>query len=159
MVYQALEKAGYIAYEVSNFALPGYESKHNSHYWKQLPYLGLGPSAHSFSGSERFWNISNNAKYIRSLKSGRLDQESEIITSVQWANEVLLTGLRTSLGADLSIILSKVGSKPFEQFLERAEEPVTQGFLIRTGHRLALTFKGRLVADHLTAKLFFDEPA
>ncbi len=159
LVYQALESAGYLAYEVSNFAFPGFESKHNSHYWKQLPYLGLGPSAHSFSGTQRFWNLSNNAKYIRTVQSGSLPQESEVITPTQWANEVLLTGLRTSLGADVSAIESKVAATEFEDFLKKSERLVEQGFLLKMDNRLSFSLKGRLVGDHLTSQLFFDEPA
>lgn len=157
LVYNVLEQTGYLAYEVSNFSILGFESKHNSHYWKQLPYLGLGPSAHSFSGSHRYWNISNNAKYIRSILSGQLPNENEELTSIQWVNEVLLTGLRTTTGVALEIVEEKVAKNAYLSFTSKWKALESEGFIHYNSSHISFTRKGRLLGDYLTAKLFFDE--
>ena len=96
-----LEEKGYEHYEVSNFAIPGYRSKHNSSYWKGESYLGIGPSAHSYNGSERRWNISNNALYINKVNNEINRRDYEILTEIQKLNEYIMISLRTSEGMDL----------------------------------------------------------
>ncbi|MBL0008107.1 MAG: radical SAM family heme chaperone HemW [Saprospiraceae bacterium] len=92
---------GILQYEISNFALPGFESRHNGSYWSGAHYLGIGPSAHSYNGVSRQWNVSNNVRYIQSIGSGVIPSEMEILTEVQRFNELVMTGLRTSKGIDM----------------------------------------------------------
>jgi len=96
-----LREAVYEHYEVSNFAKPGFRSRHNSSYWKGIPYLGLGPSAHSFNGKERRWNISNNHVYNKTVHEGKPERETEVLTSLQQLNETIMISLRTKEGLDL----------------------------------------------------------
>ena len=98
---QWVEKAGYEHYEISNFAKPGFRSKHNSSYWQGKKYLGIGPSAHSFDGQSRQWNISNNTIFIDSIRKGIIPYEKEILTTTQKLNEYIMTSLRTKEGLDL----------------------------------------------------------
>jgi oxygen-independent coproporphyrinogen-3 oxidase len=98
LLMQWMEDAGYEHYEISNFAKPGWRSQHNASYWQGRPYLGLGPSAHSFNGSERKWNVSNNRIYIESINKGIIPAETEILTPVQKLNEYIMTSLRTMEG-------------------------------------------------------------
>jgi len=95
-----LKKEGYEQYEVSNFSLPGWKSKHNTGYWSGIHYLGIGPSAHSYNGISRQWNISNNIQYIQSIENGIIPFELELLTEIQRYNELVMTGLRTSNGID-----------------------------------------------------------
>jgi len=99
-----MNKAGYEHYEISNFARPGYRSKHNSSYWRGSAYIGIGPSAHSYNGASRQWNVSNNNKYMDAIQSGSLPAETEILTPTQKLNEYIMVSLRTLEGLDLSLI-------------------------------------------------------
>jgi oxygen-independent coproporphyrinogen-3 oxidase len=105
-----MEAAGYEHYEISNFAKPGFRSRHNSSYWQGKKYLGLGPSAHSYDGLSRQWNVSNNNLYIRSLAKNELIFEKENLTTTQMLNEYIMTSLRTMEGIDLSSVSEKFGS-------------------------------------------------
>ncbi|HSB93404.1 MAG TPA: radical SAM family heme chaperone HemW, partial [Flavitalea sp.] len=104
-----LESKQFEQYEISNFALPGFRSRHNSSYWKGIHYLGLGPSAHSFNGKQRSWNIANNALYIQSLSTGLLNSETEELSESMKLNEYLMTALRTIEGISLADIESRFG--------------------------------------------------
>ena len=104
LLMQWLREKGYEHYEVSNFAKPGYRSRHNSSYWKAIPYLGLGPSAHSYNGSERRWNIPNNNIYMQSVNEGAAKRETEVLTADQTLNEYIMISLRTAEGIDLNKI-------------------------------------------------------
>src|SRR5690606_5332133 len=99
----ALASADVIHYEISNFARPGYDARHNCNYWKGVPYLGIGPSAHSFDGDTRQWNIRNNAHYIRAIQAGVIPCEKERLTNVDKVNEYIMTALRTIWGLDLDV--------------------------------------------------------
>lgn len=111
-----LSKAGFEQYEISNFSKPGMESKHNTSYWAGLHYLGLGPAAHSYNGTSRQWNIANNIKYIDTLQKNIVPFEIERLTPEQQFNELVMTGLRTSLGIDIKRV-EKLGSQ-FSHYLE-----------------------------------------
>lgn len=151
-----MDQAGYEHYEISNFALPGHRSKHNAAYWSGVPYLGLGPSAHSFNGTSRQWNMANNALYIQSLQSGQLCFEQEILTPVQQINEYLMTSLRTREGVNLEKITERFGS-PAAAALEQQLKPWLQhGKALREGVHVRLTPQGKLYADGIAASLFFD---
>ena len=106
-----MREAGYEHYEISNFAKPGFRSRHNSSYWKGDSYIGIGPSAHSYNGMARKWNISNNALYIQSIKNNLIPFEEEILTGSQRLNEYIMTSLRTMEGLDLGIVQDNFSKK------------------------------------------------
>ena len=112
MLTDEMEQAGYEHYEISNFAKPGFRSKHNSSYWSGESYYGFGPAAHSFDGNKRRWNISNNSLYIRSVENGVIPFEEETLTEIQRLNEYIMTSLRTMEGLDLAYV-SKVFGEDF----------------------------------------------
>ncbi len=153
-----MEKAGFDHYEISNFALPGMRSRHNSAYWSGAYYLGLGPSAHSFNGKSRQWNIANNALYSQSLLKNELLFEIETLTPVQQLNEYIMTALRTMEGISMATVGKRFG--------EAAAIELKKGFipfekekkLLSSADRYFLSKEGRLLADGIAASLFFDEP-
>lgn len=153
LLMQWLEDAGYEHYEISNFAKPGFRSKHNSSYWSGKKYLGLGPSAHSFDGVSRQWNISNNNIYIESLSKDQLPFEKEILTDAQKLNEYIMTSLRTVEGLELDK-LPKVTSY---ELRAASKEFIKQGKLIEENNFLKLTNEGKLFADGIAAELFLNE--
>jgi oxygen-independent coproporphyrinogen-3 oxidase len=153
---QELEAAGFEHYEVSSFSKPGKRSRHNSSYWQSKKYLGFGPSAHSFDGSSRQWNISNNALYIKSLMEGNLSFESEILLPRDLLNEYIMTSLRTAEGLDLRHVAENFG-KEKESFLENnASVFIHSKQMEKKFEKLILTKNGKLFADGIAATLFFD---
>lgn len=144
-------RAGYEHYEISNFAKPGWHSRHNSSYWQGKKYLGIGPSAHSFNGYSRQWNVANNATYIRTLQAGKLPFELEVLTPTQRYNEYVMTGLRTSWGCNL-LEISKLGFE--EYFAEGAKLFLADGTMERIGDVYRLTASGKFLADGIAAELF-----
>ncbi len=149
-----LELAGYEGYEISNFALPGCRSRHNSSYWQGVPYLGLGPSAHSYNGHTRQWNIANNQLYLSAISQGRIPFESEVLTPDQQLNEYIMTGLRTLEGCSLALIEQKWGTAKKEAVLEDASRFLHTGQLTQKNDRLLLTKEGKFMADGIAAALF-----
>ena len=150
LLMQWLEDAGYEHYEISNFAKPGFRSRHNSSYWQGKKYLGLGPSAHSFNGESRQWNISNNNIYIESLEKNEIPFEREILTLSQKANEYIMTSLRTAEGLDLENV-----SEALSYELRAASKKfIESGKLTLEENRLLLTREGKLFADGIAADLF-----
>lgn len=146
--------AGYEHYEISNFALPGMRSKHNSSYWSGSRYLGLGPGAHSYNGISRQWNIANNSLYLSSLKQNNIPAEIELLNTQQRVNEYIMTSLRTSEGLDLTL-LEKIGPAGIvSNVLKLAEKFMEQGTLIRSGNFLIIPPKGKFYADGIAAELF-----
>jgi oxygen-independent coproporphyrinogen-3 oxidase len=148
--------ANYEHYEISNFAMPGWRSKHNSSYWLGKKYLGLGPSAHSFNGTSRQWNLSNNHIYFQSLSRDQLPFEAEILTPVQKLNEFIMTSLRTSAGISLDRISSQYGERIREKILMNAEGYLKNKKLVVEEMSLCLTREGKLLADGIAADLFFE---
>jgi len=155
-----LGKAGYEHYEISNFAMPGKRSRHNSSYWQGKPYLGLGPSAHSFDGVSRQWNVANNAKYIAALNGagGAFDfvAEREELTAMQQLNEYIMISLRTAEGSSLSTVAKRFGAQRAQELWRRAERYMKEGTIKSSPEILALTQEGKLLADGIAADLFFD---
>jgi oxygen-independent coproporphyrinogen-3 oxidase len=151
---QWAEEAGYDHYEISNFAKPGYRSRHNSSYWQGKKYLGIGPSAHSFDGSSRQWNVSNNNTYIDSLEKGIIPHEKEILSATQQLNEYVMTSLRTMEGLNLNRIEDAVG----QELRAISRKFIERGLMIEENHHLQLTREGKLFADGIAAALFFEEP-
>ena len=156
-----MAKAGYEHYEISNFAKPGMRSKHNSSYWSQTPegqgkvYYGFGPSAHSYDGKSRRWNISNNALYISSLEKNIIPFEEEVLTPVQQLNEYIMTSLRTIEGLDLNHVSTKFGEKFNIDLLDSCKKYIAANKLINRNSKLILTKEGKLFADGIAADLFF----
>ncbi|MES2430629.1 MAG: radical SAM family heme chaperone HemW [Bacteroidota bacterium] len=148
-----MQKAGYEHYEISNFAKPGIRSKHNSSYWQQKKYYGFGPSAHSYDGRMRKWNISNNALYIQSLKNNELNFEEEILTETQILNEYIMTSLRTMEGLNLNTVTNRFGKDKSEKLKMKSEKWQNKVNLIDSSIRL--TNEGKLFADGISADLFF----
>lgn len=157
LLVETLTGAGYEHYEISNFALPGHRSRHNSSYWQGIPYLGLGPSAHSFDGRIRRWNVANNALYLAAISRGELPFEAETLTPVQQLNEYTMTALRTQEGLDLDRIGRNWGLPARARLEREAGELSAKGWMVREGQRLTLTVQGKLFADGIASDLFFEE--
>lgn len=149
-----LERHGYRQYEISNFARPGFEARHNIKYWDGSFYLGLGASAHSYDGRRRFWNVPNLRKYLEALAAGRLPEENtEELTKQQRMFEVAFLGLRQRRGIDLSLFAGKF-QRPFDEVFNGAvQEMEEKGLLVRRGNYLQLTRDGLLLCDEICAKL------
>lgn len=145
---------GYEHYEISNFARNGRYSRHNTSYWKGTPYLGIGPSAHSFDGTRRSWNISNNPEYIRSINAGIRPAESEELSVSERFNESVLTGLRTMWGVDHAVLYGAFGAAALKRFLEAAASLQDKGWLTVSEKRTVLTDEGKLFADLIASELF-----
>ncbi|WP_289038701.1 radical SAM family heme chaperone HemW [uncultured Zobellia sp.] len=151
---ETLEAAGFESYEISNFGKPGYFSRNNTAYWQQKKYLGIGPSAHSYDGVSRGWNINNNPKYLKSIEKGELPMETETLSVTDTYNEYVMTGLRTIWGVSLSRIASDFGEKYREYALMQAEKHLKDNLLHINGDTLLTTKKGRFLADGLASDLF-----
>ena len=149
-----METHGYEHYEISNFALPGYTSKHNSAYWKGVHYLGVGPSAHSYDGGTRRWNPPRNSSYIRGIMDGEEIGEQEILDENIRFREYIMTSLRTAWGIDTEYIREEWGEDLHRRVLQRAK-PFIDGKKIREeGKKLVLTREGMFICDHIVGKLF-----
>jgi oxygen-independent coproporphyrinogen-3 oxidase len=151
---QVMESNGYEHYEVSNFSLPGACSKHNTAYWQGVPYLGVGPAAHSFNRVSRQWNTSNLDKYIYSVGRGKVESEMESLSPVMRVNEYLMTSLRTMWGCDMEKIEKESGTEILKKILKSAEKYIRQGNMKVENGRLKLTPEGLLFADGIAASLF-----
>ncbi len=155
LLMQWMEDAGFEHYEISNFALPGHRSKHNSSYWSGKKYLGIGPSAHSFNGHSRQWNIANNSLYIQGLEKNNLLFELETLTEEQQLNEYIMTALRTIEGISLNRVSTTWGAYKCEQLLLEATKFIARGDAYLAADFLILTKSGRLLADGIASDLFF----
>ncbi len=149
------EKQGFMHYEVSNFAKPKYASKHNQSYWQGKAYLGIGPSAHSFDGKTRSWNISNNNIYIKKIKEGLLPQETEILTKQDLFNETIMISLRTINGINLNKIETNFGKKQVQFLVSQAKKHIINQNLIIEKNTLKSTKKGVFLIDGIASDLFW----
>ena len=154
ILMEMMETAGYLQYEISNFCLPGHQSHHNSAYWKGIPYLGLGPSAHSFDGKSRRWNKASLKEYLEGATKGMIPHEYEILTTDQRYNETVMTSLRTHEGCDLSMIEAAFGSTYSSHFRKMAHRHLQSGHLEEKDGFIRLTRKGKFLADGIAAGLF-----
>jgi oxygen-independent coproporphyrinogen-3 oxidase len=152
-----MQEAGYEHYEISNFAKPGYRSKHNSSYWQGKSYVGIGPSAHSYNGYSRRWNVSNNALYIQSLQKGIIPYEEELLSDIQKLNEYIMISLRTIEGIDLNFVKENFGEDVSRRLQAGSIKYIDNQKLQTTNYKLALTGEGKLFADGIAAELFFEE--
>jgi len=156
LLIEWLEANGYEQYEISNFSKPGMRSRHNTSYWQQKNYLGLGPSAHSFNQVSRQWNIANNALYISAVKNSLPSFEMETLTSSQQLNEYIMTSLRTAEGMDLAFVSRKFGENAKRNLEKQLTKFEMNGNLVQREERVSLTKNGRLFADGIAADLFFE---
>lgn len=151
---QAMQTQGFEHYEISNFCKPGHYSRHNSNYWRGVSYLGIGPSAHSYNGEVRQWNIANNPKYIQSIFTNQLPAEIEELTETNRLNEYIMTSLRTSWGLDLEV-LNNIGAGAATELTKTATPYFDKGWITQNQNIITLTPTGKLYADHIAAELFF----
>lgn len=156
MLIEWLNEAGYEHYEISNFARPGFRSRHNSSYWEGTPYIGLGPSAHSFDGQSRQWNVSNNALYISSLENNQWQPGSEILSQTDQFNEFVMTQLRRMEGISKEILSNKFGADKPDYIRQTAAKFLRSQWLIETTEAFVLSKEGKLFADGIAAELFLD---
>ncbi|MCX6208505.1 MAG: radical SAM family heme chaperone HemW [Bacteroidetes bacterium] len=155
ILMKELAIAGFHHYEISNYAQPNFESKHNSSYWQSKHYLGLGPSAHSFNGSTRSWNIANNALYIQSIENNNLQIETEELTTTQQLNEYIMIALRTSGGINLNIIEERFGVTILLELKNKITAWLQANHIEQKNNFIQLTNLGKLYADGIAADLFF----
>lgn len=149
-----MKEKGFQHYEISNFSLPGKESLHNTAYWKGHSYLGLGPGAHSFNGTSREWNISNNVRYLKALQKNELPSTLETLTLTDQFNEYLLTGFRTMYGCQLSDIRNRFGSEFTNLFLAEADRQIALGHVTKKEDTFYLNDSFRFVSDSIIAEFF-----
>jgi oxygen-independent coproporphyrinogen-3 oxidase len=157
MLMEFIPKNGLEQYEISNFAKKGFEAKHNGSYWSDDIYLGLGPSAHSFDGNRRLWNVSNNVRYIKSLQKQKLPLEFEELSEVQRYNEYILTALRTKNGVNFNYIKSRFSPFLVDFFLFSTKKWLFSEEIIKNEDIYTLSKKGKLIADWLSSDLFYIE--
>lgn len=152
---ERLERNGFIQYEISNFGKEGFFSQHNSNYWKGVHYIGFGPSAHSFDGASRQWNIANNNTYIKHIheKDGQYFQR-EVLTEKERFNEYMLTSLRTIWGIDSNYLKQQFNEEYIKSFLNQVEVYLKDDSMIFKNNAYILTNKGKLLADRIASDLF-----
>jgi oxygen-independent coproporphyrinogen III oxidase len=153
LLIKSMVDQGYEHYEVSNFSKPGFHSRHNSNYWLGGHYLGIGPSAHSYNGDSREYNVANNAGYIRSIREGIIPKEVENLSERDKINEYILTGVRTKWGCDFLMLEDKF-KMDISSFNKILEPYTLDGYLEYKDGIAKLTSKGMLIADKITRDLF-----
>ena len=157
LVMDSLTRQGYQHYEISNYCLPGYESKHNTSYWQQKKYLGVGPSAHSFNTLSRQFNLNNNHLYIKSVKERKVPFEREILTTQNKINEYLFTSLRTKLGCSLTLLANQYGHDLLKVNDHYISQLLKKELITLTGDTIILTRAGKLLADQIASDLFITD--
>lgn len=155
IIVEQLQAQGMEHYEISNFALPGQRSKHNSNYWKGVPYLGLGPSAHSFNTHTRQWNIANNQLYIKSIDKGLVPFEVEALPIATQFNEYIMISLRCIEGFSMQIIQDKFGNALLQHAQQVAHSFESKGQLIKTEQGYTLTKQAKFFADGIASDFFW----
>lgn len=145
----------FIQYEISNFGKQNYFSLHNSNYWKGIPYLGIGPSAHSYNGKSRAWNIANNSKYIQSIQQNSLPQEIELLNEVEQFNEMIMIGLRTIYGIDLNRINSEFSQPLIDSFHLEINHLLNENLIEKRKNKIILKPEAKFFADGIASRLFY----
>ena len=154
ILVETLQTNGFIHYELSNFGKPNYFSKNNSSYWLGKKYLGIGPSAHSYNGISRSWNVANNSLYLKSIQENQLPNEVEMLSINDRYNEYIMTGLRTIWGVDLNRIESEFGLKTLTYLKKQAQKFLDDGLLVIDDTILKTTIKGKFLTDGIASDLF-----
>jgi len=150
----AMQARGFEHYEISNFSRAGHYSRHNTNYWKGVRYLGIGPSAHSYNGETRQWNIANNAKYIQSINQNTIPAEKEILSETDRLNEYIMTSLRTVWGLDFDK-LNGIAAGSSDELQKSTIEFFERQWIRQEANKIYLTQTGKLYADHIASGLFF----
>ena len=154
ILVEKLEEAGFIHYELSNFGKENYFSKNNSSYWLGKKYIGIGPSAHSYDGEKRGWNVSNNTLYIKSIQEGKLPLETETLSKTDRYNEYVMTGLRTIWGISLDRIQTEFGQIYLDYLNQQAAKYIEDHLLFVDENILRTTRKGKFLSDGIASDLF-----
>lgn len=154
ILVEKLKQNGFIHYELSNFGKEGYFSKNNTSYWLGKKYIGIGPSAHSYNGTHRSWNVANNSIYIKEILNNNLPSEKEELTLSDKYNEYVMTGLRTIWGISLEKIQTEFGQNYYDYLLKTSEKLITNGLLENNGQKITVTQKGKFLSDGLASELF-----
>ena len=149
-----LQENGFVHYELSNFGKPNYFSKNNTAYWLGKKYIGIGPSAHSFNGETRSWNVSNNSLYLKAIAENKLPSESEILSKTDQYNEYIMTGLRTIWGVSLEKIETEFGSNYLDYLKQQTEKYISDNLLKVENNILKTTKKGKFLCDGIASDLF-----
>ncbi|MGV8880105.1 MAG: radical SAM family heme chaperone HemW [Sphingobacteriaceae bacterium] len=155
LLMDKMEQQGFEHYEISNFCKPNQYAKHNANYWKGVKYLGIGPSAHSYNGLLRQWNIANNNKYLQAISKSEIPAEKEILTEKNRVNEYIMTSLRTIWGMDLEKIKS-ISEEAEAEIRESAQKFFEKGWIKQLENIIILRKEGKLYADQITAELFIE---
>lgn len=157
LLMEQAEKHGFIHYEISNFALQGFESKHNSGYWDGTPYLGIGPGAHSFDGTNRRYNLPQLLDYIKQSAEGIFPHQTELLKDYERYNEWIFTSLRTSKGLSLQLTERRYGRERLNYLLSNAQPHISSGRIIKEGNRLKIARDSIMVSDDIISDLMMDE--
>jgi oxygen-independent coproporphyrinogen-3 oxidase len=157
MLIEKSESKGFIHYEISNFARPGYFSTHNTNYWKQVPYLGLGPSAHSFNGYSRQWNTRDLKGYMKSVNEGNLIFEREELDKKTCYNEYIMTSLRTMWGIDLEYVEMIFGKESLDYVVNLSGKLKDYGLIIQDKKNLVLTNQGKMISDNIVSEFMMPD--
>ena len=162
ILVEKLKENGFVHYELSNFGKEDYFSKNNTSYWSGKKYIGIGPSAHSYDGTHRSWNIANNSIYIKEIQNagltdgqGKLPNEKEKLTLSDRYNEYVMTGLRTIWGISLDKIQTDFGYNYYDYLIKISEKLIENGLLENNGQKITVTQKGKFLSDGLASELFF----
>jgi oxygen-independent coproporphyrinogen-3 oxidase len=155
LLVDTLEANGFVHYELSNFGKEGYFSKNNTAYWLGKKYLGIGPSAHSYDGIHRSWNIANNALYLKGIEENQLPAETEKLTPADRYNEYVMTGLRTIWGVSVQRVHDDLGKLFSDYLLKESDKFITQGLLVNDKGIIKTTREGKFLADGIASDLFF----
>ncbi len=156
MLLRRMKENGYNQYEISNFCKPGMHAVHNTNYWNGIPYLGLGPSAHSYNGTSRRWNVSNLERYRAGIESGNPVFEEEVLTHEQRINEYIMTSLRTQWGCSEAWVKCEMRDADYGAFRRQADAFIEAGMMVRNESVLSLTEEGKLFADGIAGELFVE---
>ena len=152
MLIEKTEKAGFIHYEISNFGREGYFSRHNTNYWRQVSYLGLGPSAHSFNNFSRQWNVRDVKKYIVAVNSGKPYFEKEDLDMKTRFNEYIMTSLRTMWGIDLGWVETAFEKEGYDYVINLSGKFIGYGLMKHEGNTLVLTTQGKMISDNIISE-------
>ena len=154
ILIEETEKMGFINYEFSNFGKEGYQSQNNMAYWRGKSYLGIGPSAHSYDGTVRSWNVNNNTKYIKSIEKNQLPLEREVLSEKDKYNEYIMTRLRTQWGVSLREVDENFGRDYRKYLMTQAQRSIENELLSLENNILTITKKGKFLCDGIAADLF-----
>ena len=157
ILLEEIKHNNYLQYEISNFCKIPHFAKHNTNYWKGVPYLGIGPGAHSYDTVARYWNIDNNARYVKNITENNTAYEQEVLSVTDCYNEYIMTSIRTIYGIDIQKINATYGSIYFKHFQKEIAPFVSKKWVINTNNIFTLSDDGKLFCDYITERLFITD--